>query len=149
MEEFVELRKAKLKGMAKELQIYLGFLMLVFAGKAMLPEDEESVANQVVKLIAQNSFRMTQRGLLEISFFFDPNSVATILKSPIPSIRFFTDFARMLGNTWDETWDVLIGEESKHDKTGKLYYFSKIVPISSSAVDFFDIFDTYNKDRGY
>jgi len=135
--------------MAKELQIYLGFLMMVFAGKAMLPEDEESVANQILKMIAQNSFRMTQRGLLEISFFFDPNSVMTILKSPLPSMRIFADLTKMLGNTWDETWDVIIGEDNKQDKADKLYYFSKIVPISSSIVDFFDIFETYNKDRGY
>jgi hypothetical protein len=149
IEEFVELRKSKLKGMAKELQIYLGFMMMVFAGKAMLPEDEDSVANRALKLIAQNSYRMTQRGLLEISFFFDPSSVMTILKSPIPSIRIFNDLRKMLVNTFDETRDVIFGEDVVQDKTPKLYYFGKIVPISSSAVDFFDIFDTYNKDRGF
>jgi hypothetical protein len=149
MEEFVELRKSKLKGMAKELQIYLGFVLLVLGGKAMLPEDDETAASRALKIIAQNSFRMTQRGLLEISFFFDPNSVTAILKSPLPSIRIFTDLTKMLSNTFDETRDVIFGEESVQDKAGKLYYFSKIVPIGSSAVDFFDIFDTYNKDRGY
>jgi len=146
IEEFVQLRKDKLKGMARELQIYLGFFMMMIAGKAALPEDEES---PVLGLIAQNMFRVTQRSLLELSFFFDPESVTSILKSPVPSFRFFVDLDRMLLNTFDETRDVIFGENSVQDKANRLYYFSKIIPISSSAVDFFDIFDTYNKDRGY
>jgi len=146
IEEFAQLRKDKLKGMAMELRIYLAFMAMVFGGKAMIPEDED---NPMLKLMAQNMFRVTQRGSLELSFFFEPSSVTTILKSPVPSLRFFTDTQRMLINTWDETTDVIFGEDSKQDKTPRLYYFSKMTPISSSAVDFFDMFDTYNKDRGY
>lgn len=146
IDEFIELRKDKLKGMARELQIYLSFMLMVFGGKAMLPEDEE---NPMLKLLAQNAFRITQRGALEISFFFEPSSVSSILKSPVPSLRFFLDLQRMLVNTYDETRDVIFGENSQQDKANRMYYFSKLVPVSSSAVDFFDIFDTYNKNRGY
>ena len=150
MEEFVELRTAKLRGMAAELRIYLSFMALVFAGKAMLPEeDDESGIRAALNLIAQNSFRVTQRGLLEISFFFDPESVTTILKSPAPSFNFFVNLAKMIDNTVDETRDIIVGEDSPYDRTPGAYYFSKIVPIGSSAVDFFDMWDTYNKDRGY
>ena len=149
MEEFVELRKAKLRGMAAELRIFFGFMIAVMGGKAMLPEEEdESAIRDVIHLIAQNSLRITQRGALEISFFLSPESVATILKSPIPSLRLFTtDIPNVIRNTFDETRDVIFGEDSTRDKTPRFYYFSKIVPIGSSAVDFFDIWDTYNKDR--
>jgi len=148
VEEFAQLRKDKLRGMAMELRIYLSFVALVALGKITLPEDDDE-DNPMLKLMAQNMFRVTQRGSLELSFFFEPSSVTTILKSPVPSLRFFTDTQRMLINTWDETTDVIFGEDSKQDKTPRLYYFSKMTPISSSAVDFFDMFDTYNKDRGY
>ena len=149
LEEFVELRKAKLQGMAKEIQILLGFVLLVTGGKAFLPEEEDDPVSIAVALAAQNMFRMSHRGLLELSFFFSPKSVTTILKSPVPSLRVFNDISKMLRNSLDETRDFVIGEESKQDKTPAFYYISKLVPVSSSAVDFFDIFDTYNKDRGY
>jgi len=123
--------------------------MMVFGGKAMLPEDDDDPLSKAAHLLAQNSFRVTQRGLLEISFFFDPQSVATILKSPMPSLRFFTDLSKMVKNTVDESRDVLFGEESPYDKTPRMYYFGKIIPVSSAFIDFADIFDTYNKDRGY
>jgi len=149
IEEFVELRKAKLQGMAKELQILLGFVLLVAAGKAYIPEDEDSPLSKAAALATQNIFRTSQRGLLELSFFFSPKSVATIVKSPIPSARIFNDLSKMLRNTLDESRDYIFGEESAHDKTPAFYHISKMVPVSSSAVDFFDIFETYNKDRGY
>lgn len=158
MDEFVELRKAKLRGMAKELQIYLGFLAMVFLGRAALPDDEDEFANKTVRLLAQNAFRVTQRGLLELSFFFDPSSVTTILNRPLPTLTIINNTVKMLINTVDETRDVIFGkdykgrifwEEDKNDKTPRLYYFSKVVPIATSFGDFFDIFDTFNKNSKF
>lgn len=159
IDEYIELRKAKLKGMAKELQIYFCFMLMVFLARAAVPDDEEedTFAGRAAKLIAENAFRVTQRGLFEISFFFDPGTVTQLVKYPLPPIRTFENVAKLIDNTVDETMDVIYGEDriehgkekAEHDKSPKLYYFSKIVPVSSSIVDFFDIFDTYNKDRGY
>jgi len=153
IEEFQELRLAKLKGMAAELRIYLSFLFLVFGGKAMLPEekdeDELGFLHKIANDLATNAFRITQRGLLEISFFFNPESVMTILKSPAPSMRVFTDLYNFLQNTWDETFDVILGEDSKYDKTDRGYYFSKLIPVWTSWADFWDIWDSWNKERGY
>lgn len=158
IEEFVDLRKAKLKGMARELQIYLGFALMVFLGRAALPDDEDEWQNKIAKNMAENAFRMTQRGLLELSFFFDPGSITTILSRPIPTLTIINNMVKMLYNTVDETRDILVGEdykgaifwkEDKQDKTPPLYYFSKVVPIATSFNDFFDIFDTWDKSRKY
>ncbi|MCK5644048.1 MAG: hypothetical protein KAJ19_24835 [Gammaproteobacteria bacterium] len=149
MEEFVELRVAKLQGMAKELQIFLSFSLIVFAGKAMLPDEDEEALTKVSRLMAQNSFRVTQRGLLELSFFFDPESATTILKTPLPSLRFFVNLQKTLTNTVDETRDVIFGEDATREKTPRWYFLSKTIPVVSAGVDFFDAFDTYNKERGY
>ena len=35
------------------------------------------------------------------------------------------------------------------DRKPRVYHFSKMVPVVSSFIDFFDIFDTYNRERGY
>ena len=148
MEEFAQLRLDKLKGMARELQIYLGFFLMVTGGKAFIPERDEELLTKASRLLAQNSYRVAQRGFLELSFFFDPNSVTTILKSPLPSLRLFTNLYKMVGNTFDESFDVVFGDEV-FDRTPRLYYFSKVVPIMSSYYDFLDIFETYNTSRGY
>jgi hypothetical protein len=153
IDDFVELRLQKLRGMAAELRIYMSFLFLVFAGKAMIPEEEEegemSPMAEIARDLATNAFRVTQRGLLELSFFFNPESIVTILKSPAPSMRTFTDLYRFLENTIDETRDVIFGEDSIQDKSPRGYYFSKLVPVWTSWTDFWDIWDTYNKDRGW
>ena len=99
--------------------------------------------------MAQNSFRVTQRGLLELSFFFDPESATTILKTPLPSLRFFVNLQKTLTNTVDETRDVIFGEDATREKTPRWYFLSKTIPVVSAGVDFFDAFDTYNKERGY
>jgi len=148
LEEFAQLRLDKLKGMARELQIYIGMMLMVAGGKAFIPERDEEALTKATRLLAQNTYRVAQRGFLEISFFFDPNSVTTILKSPLPSLRLFTNLYKMVGNTFDESFDVVFGDEV-FDRTPRLYYFSKIVPIMSSYYDFADIWETYNTSRGY
>lgn len=148
MEEFAQLRLDKLKGMARELQIYLAMMLMVAGGKAFIPEKDEEKLTKAMRLLAQNSYRVTQRGYLELSFFFDPNSITTILKSPLPSLRLFTNIYKMIGNTFDESFDVVFGDEV-FDRTPRLYYFSKITPIMSSYYDFADVWETYNASRGY
>lgn len=149
LEEFADLRLRKLQGMARELQILLGFFIAVTAGKAMIPDEDEEALGKASRLLAQNSYRAAQRGYLELSFFFSFNSAMTILKSPIPSMRLFVNLQKALFNTWDESWDVILGEDTRLDRTPRGYYFSKVIPVLSAYVDFVDLWETYNISRGY
>jgi hypothetical protein len=149
LEQFMELRQQKLRGMAMELRILLSLLGLLQLVRAAIPDDDE---DKVQEWIAKNAYRFTNRGLMEIMFFFDPGTVKQIAGRPLPLLNSSVELFNFLGNTIDETRDllfekdykgVLIWEEDKKDKTKPLYYTSKMVP-TRFFTDFIDFFDTFD-----
>jgi len=145
LEEYIEFRKARLAGMAMELRILMSIFALVMASKAMIPDDDDD-STPFKKLIARNVYRTLNRGMLEISFFFSPTSVSQIIKSPVPAFTIFKDIKNLADNTADEWRDIINGENAPRDNTPAGYYTLKMIPGVSSAVDFFDIFDTYSEN---
>lgn len=144
LDEFKELRKAKLRGMAAELRILLAFFGLIALGRGLLGDDDD---DEDGKFLAMTAFRITQRGMFELSFFTNPRSATSLLTSPIPSIRLFKDITKVLNNTFDETRDRFIGEDSPYDRTPRFYYISKLIPGVSAGFDFIDFWGTYDPDR--
>ena len=149
MEQFMELREQKLRGMAMELRILLSLLGILQLIRAAIPDDDE---DEVQEWIAKNAYRVTNRGLMEIMFFFDPSTVKQIAGRPLPLLNASVELFNFLGNTVDETRDlpfekdykgVLIWKEDKNDKTKPLYYTSKMVPVRG-LTDFIDFFETHD-----
>lgn len=150
LEQFMELRQQKLRGMAMELSLLLSLLSILQLIKAAIPDDDD---DKVQEWITKNAYRMTNRGLMEIMFFFDPNTVKQIAGQPLPLLNSVTELWKFLGNTVDESRDVLFGkdykgkfiwEEDKDDKTPPLYYSSKMVP-ARGVTDFIDFFGDHAK----
>ena len=151
LEDFKELRKAKLKGVANEIGMLLSFIALTSAMKATLPDDDEKY---IQKNFARNSLRIVQRMLLELTFWFDYNSLTTILDSPIVSISAVTDVLRWATNTIDVTADIFkdkddpkraVFKKGKKDKTPAFYRTSQIFPLVSSVVDWINFWDKPTK----
>ena len=142
IEDFIELRRAKLQGMARELRQYLFLFSLVALLKAAVPpEDEED--NGLSRAIAMNAYRLSNRGLLELGFFLNPSSFLQITKKPVAVLGLFDDITKITRNTFDETRDVFFGEDTSRDKTPVLYYSSKMIPGGRAVLDIFDIFDNF------
>jgi len=142
LEDFIELRVAKLKGMAAELRVYLSFALLVFGMRAALPDDEEDPMYKIAVI----GYRMLNRGYLEVSFFLSPASVQQVGQNILPHIRMITDLYNLLNNTIEEAGYLITGEEptKAEDRTRQLYYTSKIFPGVNKVVDMLDVWDTYN-----
>lgn len=136
LEDFVELRKAKLLGMAAELRLYFLLMMLAMLAKSIIPDDDK---DKVGRLIARNSYMMANKGFLELSFFLTPSSVDEVLKRPIPSFSFFTDIQRFIFNTFGETYQFVTGEEDKRDQTGIFHYATGFVPGGKVVADVFEL----------
>jgi hypothetical protein len=145
LDEFIELRQQKLRGMAMELRLLLGLLSILQLIRAAIPDDEDDF---VQEWITKNAYRMTNRGLMEIMFFFDPSTVKQIAGRPLPLLSSTTELWKFLGNTVDEVRDfpfekdykgILLWKEDKDDKTPPLYYTSKMAPtrVVTDVVDFF------------
>ncbi len=147
MDQYAELRQAKLKGMAKELSLLFSFIALTSMLKSMIPDEDESAIQQN---FARNTYRIFNRGLLELLFWFDPTTVSQIMDKPVVSFSAFTDIAQWLGNTIDVTRDLFldvddptraVGSKGKKDKTPLFYRTSGMVPMVNTVYDWLNIWD--------
>jgi hypothetical protein len=141
LEQFKELRRKKLKGMAAELRIYLTFLLAVIGAKAMIPPDKDDPMRKPAVL----AFRMVNRSLLEVSAFLDPRTITQIGGNAVPPIRILTDVASMLKGTYNLVERSITGEKiKKSEKTLQWGYKSvTFIPGVKAAFDVFDVYDKY------
>lgn len=142
LEQYVELRKQKLQGAVMELRVILSFMMLIFALKAMMPDDDK---DKISKLIAKNGYMVANRGFLELTFFYSPKSVDQLITSPFTLYGLVNDLSKWTNNTFDESRDLLVGENSKQDKSPLGYYtVTKFLPFGKPLSQVFDFYDTFN-----
>jgi hypothetical protein len=142
--DFIEMRKAKIKGMAAELRVYFLMMMLVALAKSAIPDDDE---DKLGKFISRNAYLMANKGFLELSFFLQPSSITEVVKQPIPSLSLLTDSQKMIQNFFGESSRLITGEVNNRDKSPFGYYtLTKFVPggkVSSDVFDLFNNFKTY------
>lgn len=150
LDQFIELRQQKLRGMAMELRILMLLTLIVQLLAAAIPDDDDEV---VQEWITKNAYRMTNRGLLEVMFFFDPSTIRQIAGQPLPILKSITELQKFLSNTVDSGRDMLTGEnykgvflwgKDKNDQTPPLYYTSKLLP-TRAVLDIIDIFGDNEK----
>lgn len=133
LKDYLDIRASKLKGVAKELSMFLGLLLLVAAIGKGLPDDEDDESSVYGKT-AQLIYNAANRGLLESSFWFDPKSAQDILTSPMPSLRILGDIGKLASNTLDVARDLVFiddSEETFFQKKGG----SAPIPFVSSQRD--------------
>lgn len=140
LEDFIELRKSKIRGLATELRVYFLMMMLMMLTKAMIPDDDKE---KLAKFFARNGYMMANRGFLETSFFLQPSSVKQILKQPIPAASVLWDLESWGKNLASESYQHISGDINKKDRTPFGYYTAKMIPLGKPITDLFDVFGTF------
>ena len=117
--EFVKEYTGRVKGLAKEVQMYMLFALIMLSLMWAAGGDDEEENPIIAGMIAT-----LQRSMLEVGFFlpvFDYLSTAVILdqpqfemfkmlnKSPIPSLNIVTDALSTIRNTVSESIDLMYG----------------------------------------
>ncbi len=139
--DFIELRKAKLKGMAAELRVYFLMMMITALSKSVIPDDDK---DKMEMFVTRNAYLMANKGFLELSFFLQPSSITSVLKQPIPSMSIFTDIQKVIENGTQEWHDIVRGIDNKRDKTPLGYYSStKFIPGVKVVSDVFDLYNNF------
>lgn len=130
LEEFIELRGAKLRGMAKEIALILTLAVLSLVTKAALPDKEKDF---ISKMFHKNAYKFMNRGLLEMTFWTSPSSVMEILKTPAADTRTITDTWAFMKNT------IFLPEDGGLERWNKSGL--KLFPIVGNVIDFLDVWD--------
>lgn len=147
---YLPMLEGKMRATATELRVILGMItMLGLMGAADWDDDEDS------NIIAYNTYKLSRRAALELTFFYDKGSVDEIIKSPIPALRIIDNIGSIVYNTVDEVTDPLLGENTIEntykniigektksvDKQNFAFYTLKNFPVINQSLDFFDYFE--------
>lgn len=145
-EEFLEAQRTQMKALILELRIILAFATLIALLGADYDDDgkkfyqEMWITRKLVAIMAKTN--------QEISFTYNPSEFAKMIKNPIPIAGVLVDATNIIGNTYDETLDITLGEKfpmpfhkpQDQDKTGIGFYTTKVVPGASQLEKFLEIF---------
>lgn len=145
-EEFLEAQRTQMKALILELRIILAFATLIALLGADYDDDgkkfyqEMWITRKLVAIMAKTN--------QEISFTYNPSEFAKMIKNPIPMAGVLVDATNIIGNTYDETLDITLGEKfpmpfhkpQDQDKTGIGFYTTKVVPGASQLEKFLEIF---------
>lgn len=145
-EDFLQAQRTQMKALIIELRIILAFAMLIALLGADFDDDgkkfyqEMWITRKLVAIMAKTN--------QEISFTYNPTEFAKMIKNPIPIAGVLVDATNIIGNTYDETIDITLGEKfpmpfhspQTQDKTGLGYYSTKVIPGANQLEKFLEIF---------
>lgn len=143
IEEYMQVKEAQLRALAAEVRMYLITLGVILAMAGDWDDDDKPdykkywATRKLVKLM--------HRSALELGFFFSPSSATELVRTPIPLTGLAIDLQKLVTNTFDESLDLAFGRSDSRDKTGKLYYTAKMIPIVKTGTDLFEVFDSNTK----
>lgn len=138
-EEFEQLQQKQVRAMLVELRIILGLTALMFAFGGDWDDDGEPDYKQY--FAAKIAMAILYKTNQELTFVYNPSEFAGMIKNPIPMIGLVTSLQKTLSNTFDETRDTLLGENSEKDKTPIGYESHKWVPGAYGMSKLLGLFD--------
>lgn len=145
-DEFLDAQKTQMKALIIELRILLTFAMLVALLGADFDDDGKKFYQEM--WITRKLAAILSKTNSEISFTYNPAEFAKMIKNPIPMAGVLVDAANIVGNAYDETIDITLGEKfpapfhkpQTQDKSGFGYYTTKVVPGAGQLEKFLEIF---------
>lgn len=143
-EDFANYKLAQIRTMAVEITFFLAFLIALKGLKNMDWDDDDKkdyVESKALRFFYKN-FLGTYR---ELSFFINPTDWTMTAQSISPILRLINDSFNIVTNGYDETRDLIFGENSKSDSTPFLYYTTKMIPYISTLSRQLEIFEQDRK----
>jgi len=117
--DFVEAKDSQMAALATELRIIIGFISLVMILGLEGDDDEPTYRDNWA---ARQTYKLLKRSLGEISFMYNPSEADHLFNKPIPLMSLGLDAWRTAENTFDETRDLIFGENEDYDSDPIGYY---------------------------
>lgn len=141
-EDFLDYKQGQIKALAAEVRV----MTILIAVLAALGGDWDDDGDKDYKesWIGRQSYRFFNRYRREMMSLINPNDWRTLLTGGVlPVASLGIDFQKWLDNTFDETRDIVVGENSSQDKTPIFYESHQWVP----GYKFFDIFELFEESK--
>lgn len=131
-DQYLKAKEQQLQTAVTELRV-MSAIMIILVGLGWEDDDGEKFYQQFTG--GRHLMKVANRVYNELSFFVNPASAKEILKSPIPVMRVVEDLYSVLSNTFDETRDMVLGENQDYDVSPIGSKSSKLVPIVPWVID--------------
>jgi len=133
--EFLEYKRGNLKATAAELFMVFA-LLLALAGLGKYWDDDSYER--------RTSMRLLRRITRELSFFVNPQSVQeTAGRGVVPLLGILQDIQKLGFEVYDESTDLIIGEDNDKDKIGILYRARPFIPGAKLTM----VYETFDEDE--
>ncbi len=133
-EEYISLYKGNVKAAALELQIIISAFLLYALVKPD-PEDDDEKKDAFRKLMV----KIANRNMLELSFWVNPSSTTSILKSPVPVLGLGVDIMDWGYQLMGESYSQVTGDEELQKKFHPKKSTARLFPISNQIERVWDI----------
>jgi len=142
-ELYLETKEAQMRAMITELRTILSFMtVLIFLGADGDDGDPRYMAN----FVTRNLYKSMAKANSELTFLWSPAQMAQIIKNPLPMASLFTDVIKLGKNTFDESRDVIFGENSPYDKSPAFFYFLQMAYGGNQLARFLELYKQYEKN---
>jgi hypothetical protein len=143
-EDFLHYKLQQARAMAVELAGAASLFIILGRLKGMDLDEDDKKDYQENKLM-----RYTYRQLLgvyrELSFFVNPSDWTNNIQYVTPTIGLIKTLGQLVSNTGDEAMDLVLGEDSKRDKSPIFYYSSKLIPYVNPLARQLELFESDQK----
>lgn len=138
LDEYLHVTKGQVVAAAAELRMYLTVLLI---GALLMGDwDDDDEPDYKKYWATKKLVQALDRVNAELGTFFNPLELTKLVKGTVPLLGLVEDLYKLAGNTWDESTDVILGEDDGSDRTPVSYYLSKFVPIVNPLMKFSDFY---------
>lgn len=136
--EFIDLVRKNVKNQLYDTIFLLSLYALFLGLKANAPDDEE---DPVVKNQYKYLLRMVDKMKDEISYFYDPTSITSLVSGGVfPAINLIENGMKLIKNFSLEMFGMAIGDDKLKEETHVLKYLMKTFPVSAQAAGILPMF---------
>lgn len=145
-EHFLEVKEAQMKAMLVELRTILGFFLVLSVLGAGGGDDKNREQPYYMRnWFSRFMFKNFSKAQSELTFMWNPLEFARLIRNPIPMTGLLTRFISTIMNGFDESRDLLVGENSVSDKTPTPYYLIQWVYGGGQIARFIELYKQYEK----
>ena len=141
-EKFLEVKEAQMRAFTNELRAIIAFGLLIHL---MGAGDDGETPPYMASYFSRLMYKNFTKAQSELTFMWDPREMIQIFRSPIPMTGLLTRGINTISNGFDETRDLLEGENSLSDKTPMGYYTLQWIYGASQTARFIELYDQFQK----
>jgi len=141
-DDFLEIKEAQIKAMLMQLRFIFGFMALaMFLGAKGDDGEPRYYENRVTRAF----YKIFSKAGSELTFMWNPTEFLRLVRNPWPLTSLLLQVKNVAVNGFDETRDIMFGEDSNQDKAPIGYYMFQFMYGMPQLMRLTEMYETMKK----